>query len=666
MNCSIAGPVRPLHARLAVLPPGGAKGRTSSSNGWKTERCLARSSSRLATLTDFNAAKVEFDQSGTALTVTLTNTSTHAFNVAPASVLTPTNVLTGVLFDITGNPALTVGSANLASGSRMVNPVSSTDTSAKGWGFGTPSGGTFNGQHYGIEAFGGITPATSNFTNSNHSSLDGVGYGIVGSGYVPGTGNGGTSSQPFEQTAEVFHFTVPSTFDVSQISNISFQYGTNNGEGSPVISTTASGGGTVGSAFPSDTATLSGSSSTPPTGNLVFKLEDATNNVVYTQTDTVNGYGTYHAAVPTSTVLGAGTYHWVANYGGDSNNISTGDFTSATEVVTITKASPTLSTTPSATTITLGTTTPPVLTDSAKLSGGYHETGTITFTLYLGSTLVDTETATVSGNGTYTTPTGYTLPTTGTVTGTYQWDASFTGTDGNNNNASDNNDTAEQVTVSPASPTLVTTPSPTTSRWAHHAPGPDRLGHAVGRLPRDRHHHLHALPGQHPGGHRDGHGQRQRHVHHAHRLHAAHHGHGDGHLQWDASFTAATATTTTPATTTHGGAGDGEPGQPDAGHDPQPDHDHAGHHHAPGPDRLGHAVGRLPRDRHHHLHALPGQHPGGHRDGHGQRQRHVHHAHRLHAADHGHGDGHLQWDASFTTATATTTPPATTTTRRSR
>ena len=33
----------------------------------------------------------------------------------------------------------------------------------------------------------------------------------------------------------------------------------------------------------------------------------------------------------------------------------------------------------------------------------------------------------VSGNGSYTTPTGYTLPTTGTVTGTYQWDASYSG-----------------------------------------------------------------------------------------------------------------------------------------------------------------------------------------------------------------------------------------------
>ena len=98
------------------------------------------------------------------------------------------------------------------------------------------------------------------------------------------------------------------------------------------------------------------------------------------------------------------------------------------------------------------------LKDTAALAGGYNETGNITFTLYHGGTVVDTETAAVSGNGTYSTPTGYTLPTTGTVTGTYQWDASYSG-DGNNNAVSDNNNANEQVTVGLASPTLGTTPS---------------------------------------------------------------------------------------------------------------------------------------------------------------------------------------------------------------
>ncbi len=76
----------------------------------------------------------------------------------------------------------------------------------------------------------------------------------------------------------------------------------------------------------------------------------------------------------------------------------------------INQAIPTITTTPSMTTVTLGASSV-TLKDTAVLSDGYHETGAITFTLYLGNTLVDTETATASGNGTYTTPTGYTPPT---------------------------------------------------------------------------------------------------------------------------------------------------------------------------------------------------------------------------------------------------------------
>ncbi len=118
------------------------------------------------------------------------------------------------------------------------------------------------------------------------------------------------------------------------------------------------------------------------------------------------------------------------------------------------QAIPIITTTPSVTSVTLAT-SPVILKDAAVLSNGYSETGTVTFTLYLGTTLVDTETVSVSGNGSYTTPTGYTLPTTGTVTGTYQWDASYGG-DTFNTPASENNASIEQVTVSPASPTLVT------------------------------------------------------------------------------------------------------------------------------------------------------------------------------------------------------------------
>jgi len=69
----------------------------------------------------------------------------------------------------------------------------------------------------------------------------------------------------------------------------------------------------------------------------------------------------------------------------------------------VVQATPTLSTIPGGT-IVVGSGAP--LTDSATLSGGYSPSCTITFTLYGpdGTTVVDTETVTVNGNGTYSTP----------------------------------------------------------------------------------------------------------------------------------------------------------------------------------------------------------------------------------------------------------------------
>src|SRR5205085_2900464 len=96
------------------------------------------------------------------------------------------------------------------------------------------------------------------------------------------------------------------------------------------------------------------------------------------------------------------------------------------------------------------------LTDTAVLSGGFTPTGTIIFTLTGASnTVVDTETVTVSGNGTYSTPTGF-VPT---ITGTYQWVASYSG-DANNNPAASALGDEPQI-VTPASPAINTTPGGT-------------------------------------------------------------------------------------------------------------------------------------------------------------------------------------------------------------
>ena len=200
-----------------------------------------------------------------------------------------------------------------------------------------------------------------------------------------------------------------------------------------------------------------------PTGTITFTLYyNGGSTPVDAETVTVIGNGTY--TTPTgfplpSTGTVTGTYQWDATYNGDGNNNAATDTGSAAEQVTVSAASPTIGTIPDPTTVTLGPNTV-TLTDTATLEDGFNPTGSITFTLFQGSILVDTEMVTVNGNGTYTTPTGFTLPSTGTVTGSYQWDATYTG-DGNNNTASDNNAVNEQVTVSAAVPTLTTIPNPT-------------------------------------------------------------------------------------------------------------------------------------------------------------------------------------------------------------
>src|SRR5207237_1881366 len=104
------------------------------------------------------------------------------------------------------------------------------------------------------------------------------------------------------------------------------------------------------------------------------------------------------------------------------------------------------------------------LNDSATLSGGYFETGTITFYLFApgvtpngtNSNNVYSDSVTISGNGTYSTaagtnPGGY-LPT---QTGTYQWVAIYGG-DVNNNSVTSPFG-AEPWTVGTQSPTIITT-----------------------------------------------------------------------------------------------------------------------------------------------------------------------------------------------------------------
>ncbi len=205
-----------------------------------------------------------------------------------------------------------------------------------------------------------------------------------------------------------------------------------------------------------DSAVLSGGSA--PGGTITFTLVAPSGTTVDTEPVPVSGNGTYTTPNGLSLVgAAAGMYQWDATYSGDSNNNMAADDNDPAEQVTVTPANPTLTTTPSPASATVGT--PTTLKDSATLSGGSAPGGTITFTLFFngGATPVDTETRSVSGNGTYTTPAGYFLPLAGSA-GTYQWDATYSG-DSNNTLVSDNNDPAEQAVVSAAIPALSGSPS---------------------------------------------------------------------------------------------------------------------------------------------------------------------------------------------------------------
>src|SRR5256714_1765503 len=199
-----------------------------------------------------------------------------------------------------------------------------------------------------------------------------------------------------------------------------------------------------------DTADLEGGFN--PTGSITFTLvgpEDRKSVVTGKSVDLggrriIKKNGFTPGVTPSGPDL-TGTYQWNATYSGDANNNAASDIDDPTEQVTVNPDSPTLSTIPDRTSVTLG---PPVtLHDAAFLQGGFNPRGSITFTLVGpdGTTVVDTEMVLVNGNGLYSTPTGFT-PSGPYGAGTYQWNATYSG-DANNNAASDIDDPTEQVTV---------------------------------------------------------------------------------------------------------------------------------------------------------------------------------------------------------------------------
>ena len=198
---------------------------------------------------------------------------------------------------------------------------------------------------------------------------------------------------------------------------------------SPTVVTQASASVEVGGQI-HDTATLAGGFS--PTGTITFNLygpNNATCSGAPIFSSTVNvtlGNHAYDSASFTTTV--AGTYRWIANYGGDANNNATANgCNGANENVVVSQANPTIDTL-----ATEGGVQGELIHDTATVSGGFHPTGTVTFSLYdnddanCDGTPIFTSTVSLAANGTATSGT-FAAP----ASGTYHWIASYSG-DANN------------------------------------------------------------------------------------------------------------------------------------------------------------------------------------------------------------------------------------------
>ncbi len=227
----------------------------------------------------------------------------------------------------------------------------------------------------------------------------------------------------------------------------------------PTIATTPNpSSGTVPVTL-NDSATLSGA--VPgATGSITFNLygpgdTTCSGTVLYTQEVTVNGPGTYSTS-PGYQAQSTGTYHWTAAYSGDNSDspVSSG---CADEPVTVGPKSPTIATQASPTTGTVGVQIN--AGDTATFSGAFNPTGSVTFTLYSDAACTVSTGLTGSGaiSGGVASFSGSFTPT---ATGTYYWIASYAGDANNNGFTTKCGDNNEQLVIGKVSPSIVTTPNP--------------------------------------------------------------------------------------------------------------------------------------------------------------------------------------------------------------
>jgi len=303
--------------------------------------------------------------------------------------------------------------------------------------------------------------------------------GITGSGAISTTG--GVSSASFSKSwtapaAGTFYWIASYAGDSN---NNGFTTGCGDaneqlvvGMVSPTITTSASPSAiTVGTTSTvGDSATFHGTTSVAPTGSVTFTLYS---NNTCTAATGVTGSGTISTTGGVSTATfstswtapATGTYYWTASYAGDGNN---NGFTSgcgdAGELVVVGPGSPTITTLANPTSTTVGTAT--VVGDTAVFGNttSVAPTGSVSFTLYSNASC--TTSTGITGSGTITTAGGVSSATfskswTAPAAGVYNWIASYSGDSNNNGFTTFCGDANEELSVSPASPTITTQAAPT-------------------------------------------------------------------------------------------------------------------------------------------------------------------------------------------------------------
>ena len=202
------------------------------------------------------------------------------------------------------------------------------------------------------------------------------------------------------------------------------------GKASPTIVTVASNGGAIGTRI-FDTAQVSGGVN--PTGTVTFALYPPSNptcssaegspGVVQTVAVPLAANGSASSSLTPFVTNEAGAYNWIATYSGDAKNTSV-SAACRDEQVTVGKDPTSMTTAASA-----GGAPGIALHDTAKVTGTFQPTGTVTFALHSPADTtctaapIFTSTVALSANGTATS--GSFSGT--TAAGTYNWIASYSG-----------------------------------------------------------------------------------------------------------------------------------------------------------------------------------------------------------------------------------------------